>query len=201
VQTILHSLTGNTQGSYSVAGLVQGSDSNFYGVAAHDGLNGGGTAFKITSAGTLTVLHQFGAGVDGEEPSAGLVQARDGNFYGTTYRGGADGQGDFFRLSPGGVSANLHSFKGGSNPNGGYPQANLLQGTDGWLYGTTTGGGDSGAGTVFRISTNGVYTTLHCTLLPAAVMGRAPRPACSRPAMGISTGPHTMAVPVTAPSS
>jgi len=161
VQTILRSLIGNTQGSYSVAGLVQGSDSNFYGVAAHDGLNGGGTAFKITSAGVFTVLHQFGAGSDGEEPSAGLVQARDGNFYGTTYRGGANGQGDFFRLSPGGVSANLHSFQGGSNPNGGYPQANLIQGTDGWLYGTATGGGDSGAGTVFRISTNGVYTTLH----------------------------------------
>ena len=46
------------------------------------------------------------------------------------------------------MSANLHSFQGGSNPNGGYPQASLLQGTNGWLYGTTTGGGDNGAGTV-----------------------------------------------------
>ena len=159
--TILRSLTGNTQGSYSVAGLVQGIDSNFYGVAYSDGSNGGGTAFKITPAGTLTVLHSFGAGTDGEEPAGALVFAKDGNFYGTTYRGGANGQGDFFRLSPGGVSANLHAFQGGSNPNGGYPQANLIQGTDGWLYGTTTGGGSSGAGTVFRISTNGVYTTLH----------------------------------------
>ena len=161
VLTILRSLTGGTQGSYPVAGLVQGSNSNFYGVAYHDGLNGGGTAFKITPAGTLTVLHSFGAGSDGEEPAGALVLAKDGNFYGTTYRGGVDGQGDFFRLSPGGVSANLHSFHGGSNPNGGYPQANLIQGTDGWLYGTTTGGGNSGAGTVFRISTNGAYTTLY----------------------------------------
>ena len=160
-ETILHPLVGTTQGSYPVVGVVQGSDSNFYGVANSEGINGSGTAFKITAAGALTVLHSFGAGSDGAEPAGSLLQARDGNFYGTTYRGGASGQGSLFRVTSGGVSATIHSFQGGSNPNGGYPQAGLIQGTDGWLYGTTTGGGAGGLGTVFRISTNGTYSTLH----------------------------------------
>ena len=162
-ETIIHPLVGRTQGSYPVAGVVEGIDSNFYGVAYSEGPNTGGTVFKVTAAGALTVLHSFGgAGTDGEKPSAALVQARDGNFYGTTYRGGDSGQGDFFRITPTGELANLHSFNGGGNPNGGYPQASLTQGTDGWLYGTTTDGGDRADGTVFRIRTDGTsYATLH----------------------------------------
>ena len=68
------------------AGLVQGTDGNFYGTTSEGGANGYGTVFKITPSGTLTTLHSFDV-TDGAYPYAGLVQATDGNFYGTTSRG------------------------------------------------------------------------------------------------------------------
>ncbi len=85
------------------AGLVQGSDGNFYGTTGdtywEQGPNNCGTVFRISSAGTLTTLWQFGCGTNGFFPYAGLVQGSDGNFYGTTTSGGAHGFGIVFRLS------------------------------------------------------------------------------------------------------
>ena len=77
----------------SLAGLVQGSDGNFYGTTAHGGTNGGvGTVFKISATGALTTLYSFTGGKDGGRPQAGLVQGSDGNFYGTTADGGTNGE-------------------------------------------------------------------------------------------------------------
>jgi uncharacterized repeat protein (TIGR03803 family) len=86
--TTLHSFAGYPEGCYPYAGLVQGSDGNFYGTTYGCGANGYGTVFKITSSGALTTLHSFDLS-DGTSPTAALVQASDGNFYGTTYYGGA----------------------------------------------------------------------------------------------------------------
>ena len=82
-----------TNGADPFTGLVQGPDGNFYGTTQAGGAsanctNGCGTVFKITAAGTLTTLHSFD-GTDGSGPEGGLVLATDGNFYGTTYAGGA----------------------------------------------------------------------------------------------------------------
>ena len=73
------------------AGLVQGSDGNFYGTTYDGGTNGYGTVFKISTNGVLTSLHSFTGTNDGANPYAGLVQGSDGNFYGTTYSGGTNG--------------------------------------------------------------------------------------------------------------
>ncbi len=157
-----------TDGDLPQAGLIQASDGNFYGTT-YTGGSGScfgrpcGTIFKITAWGTLTTLYRFGGG-DGEAPTAGLIQASDGNFYGTTYYGGSGGlpEGTVFKITPEGTLTTLHSFC--SQPNctdGAEPQAGLIQASDGNFYGTTYTGGGNGAGTVFKITPSGTLTTLY----------------------------------------
>jgi uncharacterized repeat protein (TIGR03803 family) len=101
-------------------------------------------------------------GTDCSSPEAILVQANDGNFYGTTRNGGAFGLGNIFQMTPAGTLTTLFSFiftndpDNNSYPYGTHPEAPLIQGNDGNLYGTTQDGGTNGDGTVFCITTNGV---------------------------------------------
>ena len=171
--TILHSFcsqTGCLGGAAPFAGLLQGNDGNFYGTANAAGTNGGGTAFKITSQGTFTTLYNFCAQPtcsDGTAPTGALAQGADGNFYGTTFYGGANGDGTVFKLTPQGSLTTLYSFCPQANcADGQHPQAGLVQGTDGNLYGTTSYGGADAHGTVFKITLQGKVTTLHsfCSL-------------------------------------
>ena len=154
----LYSFTGGNDGANPYAGLVQGSDDNFYGTTAVGGTNGWGTVFRISTNGALTSLYSFIGTNDGAIPTAGLVQGNDGCFYGTT-RGSfypfpfSDGYGSVFKISTNGALTSLHLFTGGSD--GANPETGVVQGSDGNFYGTTFGGG-----TVFRISTNGALTTL-----------------------------------------
>jgi uncharacterized repeat protein (TIGR03803 family) len=86
------------------SGLIQATDGNFYGTTNMDGANEAGTIFKITPSGTLTVLYNFCSQescTDGGDPQAGLIQDTNGNLYGTTYYGGANGKGAVFSLSIG----------------------------------------------------------------------------------------------------
>ena len=147
-----------TDGAFPVAGLVLGTDGNFYGTTAYGGdSDSDGTVFKITSGGTLTTLHTFDS-TDGAYPYAALVQATNGNFYGTTSYGGANGYGTVFEITSGGALTTLHSF---DDTDGAYPEAALVQATNGNFYGTTFEGGTSGDGTVFTINSGGTLTTLH----------------------------------------
>jgi uncharacterized repeat protein (TIGR03803 family) len=165
--TTLHSFN-NADGAYPDAGLVQATDGNFYGTTAIGGANSWGTVFKITPAGTLTTLYSFCSQsncADGSVPWDGLVQATDGNFYGTISGGGANSWGTVFKITPAGTLTTLYSFC--SQPrctDGQYPLAGLLLASDGNFYGTTSEGGiqcDFGCGTVFKITPNGTLTTLH----------------------------------------
>jgi uncharacterized repeat protein (TIGR03803 family) len=159
--TTLYSFDGS-DGYYPVAGLVQATDGNFYGTTEYGGAYGGGTVFKITPSGTLTTLYSFCAQsgcTDGEYPVAGLVQATDGNFYGTTEYGGANSSGSgvnagtVFKITPSGTLTTLYNFCSQSNCTDGYfPCAGLVQATNGYLYGTTYSGGANNKGTVFSLS-------------------------------------------------
>ena len=154
----LHSFIGS-DGANPSAGLVQGSDSNFYGTTYDGGGNGYGTVFRIGESGGLVTLWTFTNGVDGANSYATLVQGSDGNFYGTTSGSGSgpSGNGNVFRITPSGSLSNLHSFIGSDGAN---PSAGLAHGSDGNFYGTTSNGGGNGYGTVFRISPTGSLTNL-----------------------------------------
>jgi len=162
--TSLYSFTTGSDGAASVAGLAQGSDGNFYGTTEYGGTHDQGTVFKISTNGALTSLHSFSGGDDGGDPVAGLVQASDGNLYGTTEFGGTYNVGTVFKITTNGAMTTLYSFDGSNGYNGYYPRAGLVQGSDGNLYGTTAAGPGSGfydQGTVFQISYNGALTTIH----------------------------------------
>ena len=170
--TTLYSFCPQSQcpdGEGPLAGLVQDTNGYLYGTTTSGGVNGYGTVFKITPSGTLTTLYSFCSQpncTDGEKSYAALIQATNGDLYGTTYDGGANGTGGtVFRITPSGTLTTLHSFcSEGTNPDctdGENPEAGLFQGTDGNLYGTTSGGGANGVGTVFKITPSGTLTTLY----------------------------------------
>jgi uncharacterized repeat protein (TIGR03803 family) len=157
-------------GANPTAALVQGSDGSFYGTTQNGGTNGvwpgEGTVFKIGTNGALTSLHFFSENDYGYNPTAALVQGSDGSFYGTTQNGGTNGWGTVFKISTNRALTTLYAFGMVTDTNGlpldgGNPQAGLVQGTDGYFYGTTYFGGTNGEGTVFRISTNGALITLY----------------------------------------
>lgn len=160
-------------GLASQSALVQGSDGYLYGTTPSGGTNGGhGTVFKISTDGALTSLYSFTGGNDGLRPN-GLVQGSDGSFYGTTYYGGATfpsglGYGAVFKISTNGALTSLYAFGTNSfgNPGQGInPNTALVQGRNGYFYGTTSWFESNGIlqrrGSVFVISTNGVYGNLY----------------------------------------
>jgi uncharacterized repeat protein (TIGR03803 family) len=126
---------------------------------------GCGVLFKLTTAGTETVLHQFGNGNDGEYPMANVISDASGNLYGTTFAGGAIGAGTVFKLTANGKESVLYSFAGGTD--GIFPYGGLVADPSGDLYGTTAIGGGTGCdaqegcGIVFKIAPNGSETVLY----------------------------------------
>ena len=158
-ESVLYSFTGGTDGGSPGAGLIQGSDGNFYGTTQVGGASGYGTVFKVTPAGVETVLYSFGGGTDGSYPYAGLTQGADGNFYGTTEQGGANSLGTIFKVTPAGVETVLWTFGGGTD--GHNPYGTLIQGADGNFYGTTFQGGTNNHGTIFEITPAGIETVLY----------------------------------------
>ena len=153
------------QGYYPNSTLVKSGDGSFYGTTKEGGLrikgDTTGTVYKITPAGVLTTLAVMGSS-QGVSPDSPLVQGTDGNFYGTTSEGGAYNNGTFYRITPFRGFTMLHSF---GKPNSGIdppaePHGALVQGADGSFYGTTTYGGLSGNGTVYKVTTSGVVTPL-----------------------------------------
>jgi uncharacterized repeat protein (TIGR03803 family) len=138
--------------------LAQGLDGRFYGTTNYGGV-GEGCIFKITRAGTLTIVHSFD-GTDGANPYTGLILATDRNFYGATYGGGTGGiNGTFYKLSPGGTLTSLHDF---DITTGARPTASVIQSLSGAFYGTTSVSEIpvNSVGSIFRITPAGAITTL-----------------------------------------
>jgi uncharacterized protein (TIGR03437 family) len=161
--TTLHSFSGLPPDGSLPGGLIQAQDGNFYGVTSYGGHNNWGTIFRITSAGEFTTLYTpSGLASDGIDFS-GLIQATDGNFYGTAVLGGLSDNGTVFKMTALGTLTTLHSFDG---TDGSQPQAGLIQASDGNFYGTTESGGafgcaGMGCGTIFKVTPSGALTTLY----------------------------------------
>jgi uncharacterized repeat protein (TIGR03803 family) len=179
---------GHCLDGWGPGGVIEGSDGNFYGIASGGGANsdrGGssaGTAYMITPSGTLTTLYSFCAQIDpktekcldGENPDR-IIEGSDGNFYGTTFSGGASGGaqpgGTVFKMTPSGALTTLYSFCSEVDPSygsclDGEQPAGLIEGSDGNFYGITFVGGQFdrttySGGTVFQLTPSGTLTTLH----------------------------------------
>lgn len=151
----------STVGGNPWAALVQGTNGGLYGTVTTFGAYNGGAIFEIgLETGTLTTLYSFCSQInceDGAVPTAPLIWATNGHFYGTTDKGGTNGMGTVFKMTPSGEFTSVLSFDGtnGNDPLG------LIQGTDGNFYGTTALGGSKNFGTIFKMTSSGTLTTLY----------------------------------------
>ncbi len=143
-----------------MSGLFEASDGNFYGTTRLGGAAGAGSVYRLTPSGVLTTIASF-YGTNGYWPAAGVIQASDGYLYGTTIGTLAGTAGTVFRISTNGELTTLITFQGITDPNGSSPLADLIQASDGNLYGTTVYGGAHGVGTVFQITADGTFNTIY----------------------------------------
>ncbi len=155
--TTIHQFCNCGDGLWPYAGLVLGTDGNFYGTTDS-------TIFKINTAGKFTTLYSFGYVL--VVPYGPLIQGSDGDFYGMTHSGGStgNGPGTVFKITPSGEFTTLYVFcsKGGDCSDGMFPRGGLVEGTDGYFYGTTLeGGSPNNNGTIFRITPSGKFTRLY----------------------------------------
>lgn len=149
--TTIISFDGSYSGAEPAAPLMQASNGYFYGTASTGGMNRGGTVFMLSPNGVLTTLFHFGEGNTGTNPHAGLVQAADGNLYGTTEEGGKYKCGTVYKISSQDRFSTFYHFY---EFMGRKPKGELVAETNN-LFGVTESGGDRQMGTAFRISTDG----------------------------------------------
>lgn len=170
-ESIVYSFAGPPDGGNPAGNLVRDSAGNIFGATVWGGVSNSGTVFKVDATGQESILYSFlGGTTDGANPEGGVIEDSAGNLYGTTAGGGSFlgcanyGCGIVFKLDANGKQTMLYSFTGDTQ-NGGIDGANpwstLLRDAAGNLYGTTTLGGTSGFGTVFKVDTAGNETLLH----------------------------------------
>jgi uncharacterized repeat protein (TIGR03803 family) len=145
-------------------GVIADPEGNLYGVTYTGGV--GGTVFKLTPVGELSVLDSFDDSHQGVAPEGQLAFDQQGNVYGTAAEGGTNrylvtaGDGTLFKLSPDGTETDLYNF-GANSSDGITPTGGVVIDADGNLYGVTYRGGAYHVGTIFRLSPEGVETILH----------------------------------------
>jgi uncharacterized repeat protein (TIGR03803 family) len=166
----LHSFTGS-DGQNPSAGLILAIDGNYYGTAQYGGSAGWGVLFRVTPSGTFTVLYQFTGGTDGGHPASALIQASDGNLYGTTFPGTVDDGTVYKYVLSTGTFATILSLNQDQSQ-GRQISAPVVQAADGSLYGTAIFGGANGCGTIFRVATSG--TLLQVYSFPCGAGGSSP---------------------------
>ncbi len=182
-QTVLHSFTGNLgDGERPLYGsVIFDHAGNMYGTAEEEGGFDCGVVWKMAPSGsgwTESVIYNFSGGADGCNPSAGVTFDAAGNLYGTTFRGGIDGGGAVYQLTPSNGGWAEHTLVGFTDSTGYYSSAGLIADQSGNLYGTTELGGPNGWGTVFELSpSNGgwnfslVYGFSKCGSYPGVTLG------------------------------
>jgi uncharacterized repeat protein (TIGR03803 family) len=166
--SVLHDFTGApTDGGLPQSGLTMAGSGIFFGTTFIGGAQGQGTIYRVTSAGTESVVHNFHNSATGNHPVASLVRnAATGNFYGTTANGGVtntncfNGCGTAFSFAPNGTETLVYEFLG-LPTDGGAPLGAMITDVAGNLYGTTVSGGPTNNGVVFKLTPAGVETVLY----------------------------------------
>jgi uncharacterized repeat protein (TIGR03803 family) len=174
--TTLHTFQGSesNDGQNPSGPLALGSNGDFYGTTYSGGVGSSyGTVYSITTKGKIKILYSFVNNGGGTNPNAGVTLGADGNFYGVTYSGGADGEGTIFKMTPAGKVTFLHSFNIGTD-NAGFPVWPLTLGSDGNLYGSAQDCASGGCSpeSLFEIATKAkkgtyTYTNLHNFINPS----------------------------------
>ena len=161
-QTVLYDFSGAKDGQGPLSGLIADSAGNLYGTTYQGGANGLGTIFKVAPDGTETLLHNFAGGAnDGSTPLYGvLIRHKTGDIIGTASTGGPINYGVVYKLSASGTLQILHAF-GGGLADGCNPESNVIEDKAGNLYGTTSGCGAHGYGTVFKLAPDGTEKLLY----------------------------------------
>jgi uncharacterized repeat protein (TIGR03803 family) len=177
----LDSFNGSGTGALPTAPPAEGPDGNYYGTTTSGGYSEDGAIYKFGPSGPISMVASFSV-FTGAVPKTGLTLGPDGNFYGTTYSGGSiyvgnqyyNYLGTLFQVGTNGTLKILVNF---AFTNGAYPNTRLTLGSDGYFYGSTSGGGmtnsanTNGLGTVFRVTTNGILTTLAYQASSALTLG------------------------------
>ncbi len=173
--TVLYTFLGQADGA-SPSEVILDAAGNLYGITAYGGQSGCGqfgdgcgVAFKLNPTGHESILHTFTGSPDGANSVVGLLLNSSGIFYGETFNGGSNNAGMIFKLTPQPRACAsvlcpwretiLHQFSGGSD--GANPYGDLIQDSEGNIYGTTTTGGTTGFGTVFEVDSQGQYSMLY----------------------------------------
>jgi uncharacterized repeat protein (TIGR03803 family) len=157
-RSTLHEFAVAKQGGPPNSALVRDAAGKLYGSAV-GGKFGDGIVYELDPAGHETVLYTFKGSTDGRIPAGGVALDSSGNLYGATLAGGASDLGVVFEIDSTGRYTVLHAFTGGAD--GGNPHASVILGADGYLYGTTWGGGPANCGIVFRMNRTGVENVLY----------------------------------------
>lgn len=179
-ESLLHSFgpLQSPDGANPQGSLVQASDGNLYGMSDEGGMNDTGAIIKVAiPAGTVSVFYSFGAteSGDAEFPTGNLIQANDGNLYGMTPDGGANGNGAVIKITmPAGIESVIYSFGGTGPSDGKSPYGSLIQANDGNLYGMTTEGGATGDGAIVEITLSGDESVLYSLGAAAGGDGKYP---------------------------
>jgi len=187
-EQVLYSFMGGFGGpdaAYPFPSLIRDAAGNLYGTTPTGGAYGRGTVYVVSPNGTEKLLHSFTGGTDGDGPQSSLIQDASGYLYGTTESGGTYGSGVVFVMNPtSGAEKVLYSFTGGAD--GSDPIASLVRDSRGFLYGTTSGGGAYGRGTLFVVSPNGSEEVLYS--FTGGTDGGFPRAALIEDAQGLFYG-------------
>jgi uncharacterized repeat protein (TIGR03803 family) len=151
-------------GEYLYDSVIEGKDGRLYGTALNGGPEDGGLVFALNKDGTgYVILHNFGRGdTNGLSPWGTVIQGSDHRLYGATRHGGAFDAGVVFSITTNGTDFTIvRSFTTNQN-DGDYPLNNVIEGSDGWLYGRTSSGGTNDGNSIFRLDRNGTgYRLLH----------------------------------------
>jgi uncharacterized repeat protein (TIGR03803 family) len=180
--TVLSFPASKSRSILAFAPPMQAANGDLYATTVAGGAFDCGSLVRLATSGVVESTHSFSCTEGGKYPSGPLLQAADGNIYGTTEEGGVYGQGTLYDLDQGGVVTVLYSL--GTLPDDGYAaNSGLTQGTDGNFYGTASGGGSLGYGTIYQLTSADGYTQLYS--FPA---GGSPTPAPMQHTSGLFYG-------------
>ncbi|HWI57794.1 MAG TPA: choice-of-anchor tandem repeat GloVer-containing protein [Bacillota bacterium] len=170
-------------------GLLLARDGNLYGTTYTGGAHNLGILFRLTPAGVFQILRAF-SGTDGASPTGTLIQANDGLLYGVT-AGYLTNPAAIFRATTGGTVTILTNLESALPAAGAMPGDGLVQGPDGWLYGTarisSAGKTRELIGAIYKVSTNGTFQTLAWFRDPLGTP--LPGGIGDRPIGGLTAGP------------